>query len=426
MRIQLKYGKKGLNVHLPDERIAGVLHMRPVAPLSDPQATIGQALSKPTASPPLRELARGKKSACVVVSDITRPVPNPILLPPMLRVLEESGIPREAITILIATGIHRPNEGDELVAILGPDIVRNYRIVNHCAREPEHMISLGTTSRGTPILLNRTYMQADLRITTALIEPHLMAGYSGGRKAICPGIAGLDTVKIMHGPRILEHPSAREGVMKGNPFHEEVIEMARKARVDFILNVTLNEQRQITGVFAGDLEAAHEAGVAWVENQVKATLSEPVDIVVTTSAGYPLDLTFYQAIKGMTAVLPIVKQGGTMILAAQCAEGIGSPEFTQLIRTTKSPEAFMEQVWKPDFFVVDQWQLEEECKALRKAEVYFYTDGGIPPEEVGDLLVKPARSVEWAVQEALRKHGPEAKIAVIPEGPYVLTVVEHE
>ncbi|HID10655.1 MAG TPA: nickel-dependent lactate racemase, partial [Candidatus Latescibacteria bacterium] len=313
-----------------------------------------------------------------------------------------------------------PNEGEELVELLGEEVAGGYKVVNHRACLEEEQALVGHTSRGTPVWIDRGYLRAEFRVLTGLVEPHLMAGFSGGRKAICPGIAGLETVKVMHGPEVLEHPDAREGVLEGNPFHEEVLEMARMVGVDFVLNVSLSEDRRITGVFAGDLEEAHLEAVRFVRHQVEVSLPEPADVVLTTSAGYPLDLTFYQAVKGYTAALPAVRDGGTVVLAARCEEGLGGPEFSELIRTT-TPEGLMREIWRDDFFVVDQWQAEELCRALRRAEAFFFSDG-VDPGDV-QTWVRPFPSLEEALAEAFRKHGPSAKLAVIPEGPYVLPVI---
>ena len=352
MRIKLDYGKEGLWGDFPDRNVDTVLGMGSSRPLADPEGAVEDALREPISAPPLSDLAAGKGSACVVISDITRPVPNRTILPPILRTLETSGIPREQITILVATGIHRPNEGEELASMVGEEIAQEYRIVNHRSRAPETMTYLGKTSRGAPIYVDTVYLDAELRITTALIEPHLMAGYSGGRKAICPGICGIETMRVLHGPEIMASPRSAEGILAGNPFHQQSLEVARRARVDFIVNVTMDAERRVTGVFAGDLEDAHEAGMTCAEEQASAYVDAPLDIVVTTSAGYPLDLTFYQAVKGLTAVLPVVKEGGTIVLVAQCAEGMGGPEFTKLMREVPGCEAFLRRIEDPEFFMV--------------------------------------------------------------------------
>ena len=422
MRIKLDYGKEGLWGDFPDRNVDTVLGMGSSRPLADPEGAVEDALREPISAPPLSDLAAGKGSACVVISDITRPVPNRTILPPILRTLETSGIPREQITILVATGIHRPNEGEELASMVGEEIAQEYRIVNHRSRAPETMTYLGKTSRGAPIYVDTVYLDAELRITTALIEPHLMAGYSGGRKAICPGICGIETMRVLHGPEIMASPRSAEGILAGNPFHQQSLEVARRARVDFIVNVTMDAERRVTGVFAGDLEDAHEAGMTCAEEQASAYVDAPLDIVVTTSAGYPLDLTFYQAVKGLTAVLPVVKEGGTIVLVAQCAEGMGGPEFTKLMREVPGCEAFLRRIEDPEFFMVDQWQVQEMCKALRKAKVRVYSEG-VSPADLEGWGISWAPSLGDALGGALAEHGNDAKVAVIPKGPYVLARV---
>ncbi|MFO0926333.1 MAG: nickel-dependent lactate racemase [Gemmataceae bacterium] len=423
MRIKLDYGRTGLEVTLPDDRVVGPLAIRPAAPLADPQAALAAVLANPTGTRPLAELARGRTSACIVICDITRPVPNKLILPPLLRILENEGIPRDRITILIATGMHRPNEGDELVELVGAEIARTYRCVNHHGTVREEHTYLGTTPNGVPAWIDSRYVEADLKITTGLIEPHLMAGYSGGRKLICPGIAGLDTVKVWHGPRFLEHPKADCGIVEGNPVHEENTRIALMAGCDFIVNVCIDGARQVTWVGAGDMIQAWEEGVRFVANVVKAPVAEPCDVVVTSCAGYPLDTTWYQAVKGLTGALPIVKQGGTIVLAASLTEGLGSPEFQQVLAENPDLEAFKKRIMGEDYFVMDQWQLEELCKVVARCKVKVVTHG-LSAEVLRQCHVEPAASVEQAVADCLAEYGPQARIAVIPKGPYVLPVVQ--
>ena len=427
MKLKLDYGRTGLDVTLPDANLVGPLSIRPAPPLADPEAAIREAMANPIGSRPLAELARGRKDACIVICDITRPVPNKLMLPPMLRTLEEAGIPREKITILIATGLHRPNEGDELVELVGADIAANYKCVNHFGKDRDSHDYLGTTPNGVPVWLDSRYVRADLKISTGLIEPHLMAGYSGGRKVICPGIAALETVRIWHGPRFLEHPKADCGSVAGNPVHEENTRIALMAGCDFIVNVSLDGARQITWVGAGDMIQAWEAGVRFVEKVVKAFVPEPVDIVVTSCAGYPLDTTWYQAVKGLTGALSIVKQGGTIILAASLSEGLGSHEFQEMLSTS----SFMRKHGAPPrpdteavaaFCEMDEWQLVMFSKVTARCKVKVVSDG-LSPETLRRCLVEPAASVEAAVAECLAEYGPNARIAVIPKGPYVLPCV---
>lgn len=422
MRVKLEYGKTGLDVELPGARVVRSLGYQSCEPLADPAAVLAEKLRQPTGTAPLAELARGRKSACILICDITRPVPNRLILPQLLSTIEAAGVPREKITILIATGLHRPNVGDELVELVGPEIVANYRIENHHGTVLAEHTYLGDSPRGVPIWIDTHYVEADLKITTGLIEPHLMAGFSGGRKLICPGIAALETVKVWHGPKFLEHPNADCGILDGNPVHEENTWIGRRAGCDFIVNTVIDAERQILSIVAGDMEQAFLEGVDFVRKIVVDTVPEPVDVVVTSSAGYPLDTTFYQCVKGMTGALPIVKQGGTIILAASLSEGIGSPEFQSLFDDNPNLEVFVERILGKDYFVMDQWQLEELAKVCRKAEVRVVSDG-LPPAVLDKLFVRSAASVEAAVAESLAKHGPNATIAVIPKGPYVLAQV---
>ena len=422
MRITLDYGRTGLEVDLPADRLVGPLAIRPAPPLPDPAAAVADALTNPIGTPPLARLARGRKNACILVCDITRPVPNRLLLPPILRTLEEQGIARRDILLLIATGLHRPNEGAELEEMLGPDIVANYRVENHHGKVREEHDYLGETPSGVPVYLDRRYVRADLKITTGLIEPHLMAGYSGGRKVICPGIAALETVKIWHGPRFLEHPKADCGFLEGNPVHEENTRIALMAGCDYIVNVCLDGQRRVTWVGAGDMIQAWHEGVRFIEKVVKVPVSEPVDVVVTSCAGYPLDTTWYQAVKGLTGALPIVKQGGTIVMAASLTEGLGSPEFQQVMAENPDLNKFKQRILGEDYFIMDQWQLEELAKVVQRCRVKVVSHG-LSAETLRRCYVEPAATVEEAVADCLAEYGPQARVAVIPKGPYVLPYV---
>ena len=333
MTLTLRYGRAGLKVDLPEGNVRHILRLNDLPALANPCQATAQALREPIACPPLGEIARGRRNAVIVVSDLTRPVPNALLLPPLLDCLAEAGIAKDDILILVATGLHRGNTEAELAEMLGPEVMAaGCRIENHAARDAQSQVDLGVTARGIPVHVDRRYVEADLKILTGLIEPHLMAGYSGGRKAICPGLCGAKTIMSWHSPAMLEPDEARAGNLYQNPVHEEALAIADLAGgADFIVNVVMNEERQVTGLFAGDMRQAHLAGMELAEKQTKVALDEPVDIVVTTSAGYPLDLTFYQGVKGMIAALPIVKPGGSIIIAQENAEGIGGPEFTELV-----------------------------------------------------------------------------------------------
>jgi nickel-dependent lactate racemase len=422
MRYHLEYGRTGLDVDLPQSNVVKCLGYRPAEAIADPRATLCELLAHPTGSASLAELAKGRDDACILISDVTRPVPNPLILPPILATLERSGIRRKDITILVATGLHRPNVGAELLEMVGREVAENYRIVNHHGKERSEHTFLGKSPRGVPIWIDSHYAKADLKIATGLIEPHFMAGFSGGRKLICPGIAALDTIKVWHGPDFLEHPCARSGCLENNPVHEENTWIARRVGCDFIVNTVIDAQRRVLKLVAGDMEAAFLEGVEFVRGLVVDTVPEPVDIVVTSAAGYPLDTTFYQSVKAMVAAAAIVKPGGTIVVAAGMSEGIGSSEFRKIFQDHPTLEGFMEQILAKKYFMPDQWQLEELAKARSKARIVAVTQG-LPAATLDKLFVQSAASVEQAVAEAMNVYGPQATIAVIPKGPYVIAEV---
>ncbi|MBN1291770.1 MAG: nickel-dependent lactate racemase [Candidatus Latescibacteria bacterium] len=419
MNIDIAYGKDGLSIEVPDKNLVKILRMTEKPVIKNAREVINGKLTNPTGTPSLADIAKGKKSACIVISDITRPVPNAVILPPVLETLENAGIPRENITILIGTGIHRPNEDEEQITLLGPEIPKKYRVVNHMGRDTASHDYLGETPiYKAPIYVDKEYFKSELRIVTGLIEPHFMAGFSGGRKGIMPAICAYETVKVLHGPDAMGHEKAVGGIIEGNPVHAECLYVAKKAGVDFILNVSLNERREITGVFAGDLEKAHAEGVAFVRTQCVDTVDKPVDAVITSSAGFPLDLTFYQTVKGMTEAMPIVKPGGVIIIASKCGEGIGSKEFTDLLLETDKYQDFLDNIKKPGYYVLDQWEFQKFCTVLEKNEVWLISDG-IDKVTQEKIFVTPLNSVEDGIARVIERFGYDARIAVIPEGPYV-------
>ena len=421
MNIRLDYGRAGLDISVPDSLSVSVLNPSKGEPLADPMGAVEQGLLHPVGARPLHEIARGRREAVVVISDKTRPVPNGIVLPPILRTLAAAGIARERIEILVATGLHRTNTRDELIEMTSAEIVEQYRFRNHVARNTDEHVHLGRTTRGTEIWLDRAFVAADLKIVTGLIEPHLMAGYSGGRKGVAPGLAGVETMRSAHGPQMLED-NVGPGIIEGNPFHEDLLEIARLARVDFLVDVSIDRARRLTGVFAGDIERAHAAGMQAVEREVRVDLPAAADIVITSAGGYPLDQTFYQSIKGLTGALNIVRRGGTIILAAALSEGIGSQDFQELLHEARGNDDFMKRITSPGFFRIDQWMVQHLCQVLRKAELIVVSDG-LAPDVIRTLLVTPARTVEEALGQAVTRHGAAAHVAVLPQGPYVLATV---
>jgi nickel-dependent lactate racemase len=424
MQLTLRYGRTGLPLELSDDLDTTVLRLNPLPPLGDDTASIEESFRSPIGTASLDRLAKGRDSACIVISDVTRPVPNEKILTPLLACLHDSGIPEDKITILNATGLHRPNEGPELEEMIGTRIKDKYRVVNHVARDKAGQtgigeVPFGENGRSAVVALDSVYINSDLKITTGLVEPHLIAGYSGGRKLVCPGVASAETILQFHSPYMIGHANSRAGNIYENPVHAMSRAVAGKVGVDFICNVTLSEDRRITGVFSGDLDAAHMAGIANVDRQSKIDC-EPADIVITTSAGYPLDTTLYQAVKGMDGALPAIKQGGTLILAASLSEGLGSHDFVDMCFTLTSIDDFMTRIHSNDV-IIDQWQLQAMMQVLQKCEVMVVSDG-LPAEDLRRCLLTPMPTVKDALAAALKKHGNDCKITVIPEGPYVTPV----
>jgi nickel-dependent lactate racemase len=418
MRLDFAFGKTGLPLDLPDEYAYQVLEARSAAPLPNPAEAIQSALDAPAFGPSLSSLASGKRSAAISVCDITRPAPNKAVLPHVLARLEKAGIAPRAITILIATGLHRPATNSEIREILGEEISTRYPVVNHNARELSEHESLGSTSSGIPVYIDKRFLAADLHITLGFIEPHLMLGFSGGRKLIAPGLAAQETIKVIHSPKFMRDPRAVEGSIESNPLHRELLEIARMARHDFLLDVALTRRREIAGVFAGPPELAHAEGVSFVSRVMLEQLDAPADAVITSSAGYPLDLTFYQAVKGITAAQHVVKPGGRILLVAECSEGAGAPEFREMLKRCRSCGEFLDLIANGPV-IVDQWQLEKLALAAQRASLLFYAPG-LPSEFHEALWGTPFDSPQHAVRALFDGLPPGARVALMPEGPYVL------
>jgi len=417
MKAELQCGHEVVDLEVPDSTV--LLEMKPLAPLADPAGAVREALAHPISSRPLADIVRGRKSACIVISDITRPVPNQIILPPMLETLEAAGVAREAIVILIATGMHRPNLGDELAHMVGRDIMARYRIENHFCREAENYRRIDTID-GAPIEVNRHYLDADLRILTGLIEPHFYAGFSGGRKAILPGISSFETMKFMHSYRMIEHPRVANCVLDGNPFHENGLRICELAGVDFIVNVVLNKRREVGGVFAGHYDRAHRAGCEVVERHSTAAVDEPFDLVITSGGGFPLDATFYQISKALTCARNVLRKGGTIVVVCGCQEGLGGKEFSGILRSVGSLAEFRERYQDPKNFVIDQWCAQSIYQALDHAgKVYIYSPGlaGEDVEKMGAIAVADLQPTVTALAAS------HTRVALSPEGPYVVGVV---
>ncbi|MEE9618469.1 MAG: nickel-dependent lactate racemase [Anaerolineae bacterium] len=420
MRVKLAYGREGLWVDLPDRNVT-VVNPRFVEGLPDEEAAIIQALRRPLGTPPLREMVKPEDTVAIVFSDITRPTPNDRLLPPLLAELIH--VPREQIVLINATGMHRLNTEEELRGMLGADVVDGYRIVQHDAWDESGMVNLGQTCFGHEILVNRTYVEATVKILTGFIEPHFFAGFSGGPKAVLPGVAGVRLVLENHSAAMLDHPGATWGVTAGNPVWEEMLEVALKTDPTFLLNVALNRERAITGVYAGSLQAAHQAGTAAVRQAAMVRVEAPFDVVITSNSGYPLDLNLYQAVKGMSAAAQVVREGGSIIIAAECWDGVPDHgEYKNILQMADSPQALLEVVRRPGFLMMDQWEAHVQARVQCRAAVYV-KNSYLSDDEIRAALLRPCHQIEETLAGLLACYGPDARICALPEGPQTIPYV---
>lgn len=416
MKVHLPFGEHGIEATLPD----GATVLRPAAtpPLANPDAAVRHAIAAPLAGPPLAALARPGATATIVVSDITRPVPNAVLLPPMLEALEAGGVAPDAITILIGTGLHRVSRDDERERIVGADIASRYRVLDHDARDAASHRYLLTTPRGTPVEVNAAYLEADIRILTGFVEPHLFAGYSGGGKAMLPGICGAAAIMANHDATMIGHPNATWCTTQGNPIFEEMRDVALKTAPSFTLNVTLDERKRITGVFSGELIAAHDAAIAQAERQAICEIPGLFDVVVVTNMGYPADLVLYQAVKGMSVAAQAVRFGGAILLVAECREGLGAPEYAAMLRSELSPGALLDRLVSAPHTAVDQWQVQVQAMVQARADVWVHSM--LDRAAIESAHLRFAATVEGALEEIAAEQraatGREPSICILPYG----------
>ena len=423
MRLHLAYGRTGLWLDLPDDAPVTLIEPQFVPGLPDEQAAIVEAVRAPLGAPPLGEMVRPDDTVAVVFSDLTRPMPNDRVLPSLLAEIGRAGVPDEQVVLINALGTHRPQTEAELRGMLGAEVVDCYRVVQHDAWDGANLVEVARNSLGKPVRVNRAYVQASVRILTGFIEPHLFAGFSGGPKAVLPGIADIEAILDNHGPQMIAHPRSTWAVLEGNPIWEEMLAVAQRTRPTFVLNVTLNQTRQITGVFAGDLEQAHRAGAAFVRRTAMQPVPALYDVVITSNSGYPLDLNLYQAVKGMSAAARIVKPGGDVVVAAECWDGIPNHgEYKRLLWEADSPQALLDRVMAPGFRCHDQWEAQVQAQIQLKARVHVYADG-LSDEELRRALVIPCRSIEETLAR-IRRRNPQATIAVLPDGPQTVPFLQ--
>lgn len=423
MNVSLAYGRSHLSIDLPDD-CTTVITPSPQAGLLNEREAVVRALEEPIGASALRSLVSRNSKITIIFSDITRPTPNDRIIPWLLAYLE-GWVDRDQITLLNSTGTHRPNTREELEQLLTPEVVANYRVLNHECEKEEEMVAFGTTRGGEPALINRHVAEADLRIVTGFIEPHFFAGFSGGPKGIMPGCAGLRTVMSNHGAENIGHPSASFGITQGNPLWEELLDIALRVGPSFLLNVTLNEERQITGVFAGDLVRAHAEGCEFTRRTAMQKVPEPFDVVVTTNSGYPLDQNLYQGVKGMSAAARIVKPGGLVILACECSDGtpVGSP-YERLLHSAGSPDELLALLASPGFVRPEQWQGQVQALIQKKARVQVYSN--LPDSVVQACHLTPCPDIARAVGEELSRLSGDARVAVLPFGPLTVPYIGSE
>jgi nickel-dependent lactate racemase len=431
--VELLYGRDGAELQLPSDAV--VLSGKDPPAVANPDQAVASALADPIGAPPLTELVRQRRpqTVAITVSDITRPVPNRQFLPAMLDALAEAGVSDEQISIIIGTGMHRPSTPEERDFILGREVLERLEVIDHSADRPE---TLTKVSDDPPVSVCTRFAEADFRIVTGYIEPHFMAGFSGGRKGVFPALVDLASIQRFHGFDTLAAPLADNGILDGNPCHEIALEIAQTVGVDFLFNVAITREREIAGIYCGDLVEAHRTGCEEVADWTTAEVPGPFGLVVTCGGGYPLDQTFYQTVKGMCTALPALGPDTTLLQLSGCGEGIGSRAYTELMLAWGSDwRGFLEHIEANRHQTeLDQWELQVQCRVLDRIgseRLWFATDG-IPAELQGRLGLTPLlgdddaiRRAQRAIDAYLSDHR-GARVAVIPEGPYTMLLVRDE
>jgi len=425
MQLDLNYGRDRYPLELPDEWDVTVIR-KPAMPLEpDPAGAVRKALAEPVAAGPLAREARGLKSACILICDITRPVPNGLLLPEIVRQLLDAGMNAEHITVLVATGLHRPSEGAELEELVGdPWVLKTVRVVNHFARDDAAHVDLGRTPRGTPVKLDRRFVEADLKIATGLVEPHFMAGYSGGRKVIAPGVAHRDTITTFHSARFMSHPKADNCILEGNPLHEEQLEIVRMLGSVLAVNTVIDEHRRLSFVNYGEILGSHLQAVEFTQRYARVPVGRRFKTVVTSAAGYPLDRTYYQTVKGMVGPLDILEPGGDLIVASACSDGMGSKHYVDAQRrlVDLGVNGFAASIVGKPHADIDEWQTQMQLKPMRVGRVRLYTDG-LDAQDAALTGVEHVTDLTGAIADSMARHR-DPRVAFVPEGPYVVPVHE--
>ncbi|HYN89123.1 MAG TPA: nickel-dependent lactate racemase [Ardenticatenaceae bacterium] len=418
MQVALAYGRGRLIVNVPDDAVVIRPHELPGLP--DEQRAFETAVRDPIGARPLRDLATAADRVAIVIADITRPSPSERMVPWIMQ--ELAHVPRDNFVILNGTGSHRANTRDELVRMLGEEVVNSVRIVNHNAFDPATLTHRGRTSYGGEVWLNGEYLRADVRIVTGFVEPHFFAGFSGGPKGIVPALAGIETIMHLHNASMIGDPLATWAQLEGNPVQGEIREAVALAPPHFMVNVALNTRREITALWAGHYLQAHEVGCRFVAQHATRPVDTLFDVVITTNSGYPLDQNLYQAVKGMSAAALIVKPGGAIIVAAECSDGLPDHgNYKDLLRMRESAQDLLDMIEAPGFAMEDQWQAQAQALVQRKARVYLFS--ALDPHSVQHTMLTPTDDIEATLAELLAELGPSARVAVLPEGPQTVPYV---
>jgi nickel-dependent lactate racemase len=421
MITHLAYGKTGIRVTLADDWAATVVEPRLLAGLPNPQRALREALRRPIASAALAERVQTGDRVGIVVNDITRATPSRAIVEAILAELPH--VPRKDVTLFNALGTHRPNYEAELREMLGDELVDTCRMVQNDCFDRTTQVFLGEVSPGRPVWVNRELMDCDLRILTGFIEPHFFAGFSGGGKAIMPGMAGLETILNNHSAEHIRDPRATWGVTQGNPIWEEVQAVTAMAEPLFLVNVALNRSKEITAVFAGNLRAAHAQGCAFVKANAMVAVPAPFDVVLTSNSGYPLDLNLYQSVKGMSAAAQVVRPGGAIVIVSQCWDGVPDHGlYGQILREARSPQEVLMRIHQAAQPRQDQWQAQVQAQVQLKAQVFVHSSG-LSDETVRQALLEPAPRLEETLHTLVARYGPRARLCVLPEGPTTIPYV---
>ncbi|MFJ5623073.1 nickel-dependent lactate racemase [Peribacillus loiseleuriae] len=419
MKTNLLYGKDELLLDLPDDVF--LVEPNNLLGIGEEKEAVTHALRNPIGARSLKETVKATDTVAIVISDITRPTPNHKLVPWLIE--ELCHVPLENFVIINGTGTHRDQTREEFISMLGEWVVDNIRIINNNCHDKETLVNLGMSKFGCDVYLNKEYVEADFRIVTGFIEPHFFAGFSGGPKGIMPGIAGIETIMTFHNARMIGDPLATWGNMKNNPVQDMTREINQMCKPDFMLNVTLNRDKEITAVFAGELYEAHDKGCSFVKEHAMIRCEERFDVVITSNSGYPLDQNLYQAVKGMSAAHKIVKKRGAIIIVSECSDGLPSHgNYSKIFDMAKSPQELLNLINSPDFKMFDQWQVQKQAVIQVWADVYVYSK--LTDEQVKGAMLKSTQNIEQTLEELKQMYGDDMSIAVLPLGPLTIPYVE--